>query len=1646
MYMKRIYSKIKLWLLLIAPMLSWVTQAHAQCLPPIVISDNVCSRQFTQFRMDPASQIGATNILWDFGGLGTISDQTFPGFQFDNPGTYTITLTFTDAAGNPCTQTLDIVVKPSPVIDIDVLTPREQCFEGNEFTVMDRSQAAPGSFIKRVKHVAAGTIFEQVDPNMPYVYNFSTADPAGGFYDIDVEIEDANGCISVETFPAYLEVKAGLGLSFTSDRPEGCDSVTMSITNNSLIPLSQIARFEWDFGDGVFDSTNWGPQVRHTYYTQGPNGGRFRACLRVTDISGCRETFCFDAAATNLILRMEIVPSPDSTCFEESDVDFDLVVLDSMNLNDFTFFTWVFGDPDTGPLNFDDRSFYTTTHNYSKVGPFLTNFIYNHRICGARTVSKQIQIIGPQSDIPGPDIPLNQRYQCRSQDTVFFPNESVFFHNDRNFGDDALGFFDTDLNMWIYDFDTASQVPTNDGMYDDNRGKDCALRIWDFDDEYAPTCTTDFNPIYPQRPEYNNMHMSPDPVTNLYPRNTYYEFPDTIRRKFGVDTLIVGTYWVNCRYSYDSLPKHFFTDWEDIFWDSFVAQNRPLRYAIIVEDSDDPRFPEDGCYEVQADTTDMIEYRRQFYLQIPRCFTVRLKHVDTCHALRCEDEATTSIAIMEPKATGLQKDGRFCFGTPPNFGVTFLLDETMPGCTRSEAYINPDTALNPNNWIPYYPGGESGTYVGPDPIMPYDMSGPYPNDLFFAYANPGFIKDTRRGYAHVGLIVANGVGDNRCVDTAYYENFIKFPVIDNASNVVLPEEPLPGYTNVFKLCRWDSLVMEVDLANLTVPYDADQIAYTFQRIAPDENELRGRYPFYSNVIFENYVWFQPRVDPNTNQEYLENMLIRTQQRTFGNSSETLRRDTIITGRVNVWETEADVTQVRDILEVAFDNLGFTMSAMTAQEIADAIRLKCIDTTGLGDFIQFYINPIEIESFHFRDTTIFPLDTFRGNTDFRKNAYTFIAEENGIFNFNFQVRSRIGGCLTQRGNRVIVGFYNDLVVEDSIICREDVIEGEIDFKYWFIDPDNNPNTPPFPSWMDPTDYWGQREDQAGQDGIEGLTKWDWSEGDDDPNDPQTIFGSAPYGKIGYVGPHILGGTSANRLYYDSPGLFNMRVAAEDSMGCHDTLYQNIYATQLFAEFDVDSSIACVAIITLLDSSFVLDPCDSALGRSCDEIIEWYISWGDGKRDNFFDRNTYPPNLGLNIGHNYTRNGEFEIKLKVKSLLGCEDSITKIIIIDGPIPEFVTDTIDVCVNDSIVFYNLSDKITPRSAWLWNFGDNTFRSELFADYEDSFKNAYSEPGVYEVYLTMFDSVGQRVCGYTYPDTIGGGQLPYIINVRPRDTIEISANRDTICPGETINFTVEGSRDYIEFLWNFDADNGNVSETQTTTDRTTSFQYLESGVYMVTVQGIPDPALVMCPDVDTMYIFVDTVKADFEIDSSRAPVFCFTNTSANAENSRWGFFHTTDITETAEEFKEDIETDDIEVCQNYVDRLGIWMVCLIVENAGGCEDTICKEVRFNRLIKIPNVFTPGQDDASGDGLNDFFEIPIVGHDLFELTIRNRWGDVVFRSEDSDFQWNGKVNNTGAQCPDGTYIYMLRYRFAGQDDIEDVSGIVTLLRERNTD
>lgn len=106
------------------------------------------------------------------------------------------------------------------------------------------------------------------------------------------------------------------------------------------------------------------------------------------------------------------------------------------------------------------------------------------------------------------------------------------------------------------------------------------------------------------------------------------------------------------------------------------------------------------------------------------------------------------------------------------------------------------------------------------------------------------------------------------------------------------------------------------------------------------------------------------------------------------------------------------------------------------------------------------------------------------------------------------------------------------------------------------------------------------------------------------------------------------------------------------------------------------------------------------------------------------------------------------------------------------------------------------------------------------------------------------------------------------------------------------------------------------------------------------------------------------------------------------------------------------------------------------GCQssDTVTIYYDGTSSIKIANAFTP-----NGDQINDGIKIiDPCNFVLSSISIYNRWGDEVFRSQDINYHWDG--TSKGKLCMPGVYYYMIKGKSNEGEELM-YKGDITLIR-----
>lgn len=114
-------------------------------------------------------------------------------------------------------------------------------------------------------------------------------------------------------------------------------------------------------------------------------------------------------------------------------------------------------------------------------------------------------------------------------------------------------------------------------------------------------------------------------------------------------------------------------------------------------------------------------------------------------------------------------------------------------------------------------------------------------------------------------------------------------------------------------------------------------------------------------------------------------------------------------------------------------------------------------------------------------------------------------------------------------------------------------------------------------------------------------------------------------------------------------------------------------------------------------------------------------------------------------------------------------------------------------------------------------------------------------------------------------------------------------------------------------------------------------------------------------------------------------------------------------------------------------------VGNESLFSNIVCVDIDACGTVWFPSVITP-----NGDEKNEyFFADSISSVQKFRISIFNRWGNVVYDTEDPFFKWDGTNQENNQPCADGVYFYegvISLYTLQGPIE-KSVKGSITILR-----
>lgn len=345
---------------------------------------------------------------------------------------------------------------------------------------------------------------------------------------------------------------------------------------------------------------------------------------------------------------------------------------------------------------------------------------------------------------------------------------------------------------------------------------------------------------------------------------------------------------------------------------------------------------------------------------------------------------------------------------------------------------------------------------------------------------------------------------------------------------------------------------------------------------------------------------------------------------------------------------------------------------------------------------------------------------------------------------------------------------------------------------------------------------------------------------------------------------------------------------------------------------------------------------------------------------------------------------------------------------------TPVIKPCNRNKVKFENNTG--LPGYSFIWTFGDG------LGSAEPSPEHAYPDSGLYKVRMIGFAPVSG--CSDT---------LFFNVRLYPSPVSKIDTSRKFLCAGDSLSL-VNQSINADKSLWVWGDGSSILQNTKTITHT-----YNQPGIYDLSL--ITYNAKSICYDTLTVKNMVEAralPKGGFQIEPRIAAYkSCLINiipaTTINSFTScRYVLFN-----EKGDSLK-GINDCDGEITCNELEP-GTYKVQQIIIGDFNCNyrQEAFFQVREFSTLYLPNAFIPES------GVNEetrIFKAYGTGIVKFNMLIFDRWGKIIFESDNLQEGWNGNFKKSEAPVPPGVYTVKIKYTNIENNEIVQF-GTVALIR-----
>ena len=463
-------------------------------------------------------------------------------------------------------------------------------------------------------------------------------------------------------------------------------------------------------------------------------------------------------------------------------------------------------------------------------------------------------------------------------------------------------------------------------------------------------------------------------------------------------------------------------------------------------------------------------------------------------------------------------------------------------------------------------------------------------------------------------------------------------------------------------------------------------------------------------------------------------------------------------------------------------------------------------------------------------------------------------------------------------------------------------------------------------------------------------------------------------------------------YITENTYTVKLKATTNYGCKDSITQpvNFYATPK-AVFTINDSTQCFN-----NHSFNFENKSTISNGTFTQ--NWWFD--DNSVLNTFD--VLAKKIATPLWH--------KMYVSVLSNNGCKDTLPQTVYLEND----KNISIQLLENDSqclkgntftMQINNSNSKMNIQSAD-WRFGDNGFSGDIIPS-----TYRFIVHGNFNVKVKTVSTVG----------CIDSANLPIVVHPHPTNNFTVNE----ACFPEPLNFSNLSSiakGNIINFKWNF----GDNSSNRIVSPK---HYYKSAGTYSVSLFSSSE---YVCTDsiyLSNIAIVKAKPLADFNF--NRLPTI-------NQDETRLQF--KSQSSNDAVQFYWDFGNNTYNTLKNpiglYQDT-GKFNVTHIVWNNANCSDTIVKNT--GRLLPDFFMYMPTAFSPNRNGINELFK-PLGSQYVhyYSFEIYNRWGEMVFKTDNINDGWDGKYQNQ--ECMEGVYlckIYVIPFNGAKRA----LNETVTLLR-----